>query len=81
MNYIKRLEQEKAVLKAELKAVTTGFHDLFGYLESPKFYIDTTVQVQDVMNRLQAIRDASIQAGNETENAFYRQGEDNDKAD
>lgn len=55
MNYIKRLENENRVLGAELVALKTGLGDLRSYLESQKFYEETTVQVRDVLHRIEEI--------------------------
>lgn len=55
MNYIKRLELENQALRQEKQEAKNMIHDLQRYLVSPKFHQDTTVQVQDVMNRIQWI--------------------------
>lgn len=51
-NYIHRLQDENAALTRELEALRAGLADLRGYLNSPKFGADTTVQVGDVLARL-----------------------------
>jgi len=48
MNYIKRLEEEVAVLREQAAVAYVEIEDLFEYLDQPKFtHGDTTVQVQD----------------------------------
>jgi hypothetical protein len=44
-NYIKRLEAENKIYKETI-------NDLLAYLRSEKFHIDTTVQTQDIFNRI-----------------------------
>lgn len=55
VNYIKRLELENQALRQEKQEAANMIKDLQRYLVSPKFHQDTTVQVQDVMNRIQWI--------------------------
>lgn len=55
MNYIKTLQNERQDLTAEVCGLRGGLADLRRYLALPKFHEDTTVQVQDVLNRLEAI--------------------------
>lgn len=55
MNYIKYLEGEVKELEAKIDAANRHLSELKVYLQSPKFYTDTTVQVQDVQNRLQPL--------------------------
>lgn len=55
MNYIKRLELENQALRQEKQEASNMVKDLQMYLTSSKFHQDTTVQVQDVMNRIQWI--------------------------
>ena len=60
MNYIKRLERENSALKQELHELRRGLQHLKGYLQSEKFWHDTTVQTSDVLLRLdEAEREAS----------------------
>ena len=53
MNYIKRLECELNEARTELTGLKCGLNDLQSYLHSEKFHVDTTVQVDDVLRRLQ----------------------------
>jgi len=53
MNYIKKLEAESRAKGAELVGLKAGLTDLQAYLQSPKFSEDTTVQVGDVLRRIQ----------------------------
>ena len=63
MNYIKQLEDDKVRLSAATTAALTGLEGMLAYLQSDKFHEDTTVQVQDMINR---IRD--------TQNRIYDEG-------
>ena len=56
MNYIKQLQLDKqealdCLAKAQLEVT-----ELRVYLESPKFWEDTTVQVGDIQNRIMGLR-------------------------
>ena len=53
MNYIKKLEAENTDLKARVEATDQGIQDLISYLCSDKFADDSTVQVRDVLKRLE----------------------------
>jgi len=53
MNYIKRLESELRESQTALTGLKCGLTDLKSYLQSNKFWTDTTVQVDDVLRRLQ----------------------------
>jgi len=55
MNYIKRLEKENRELAAEVAGIREGHRELLRYICSEKFENDTTVQVQDVINRLRDV--------------------------
>ena len=57
MNYIKRLEAERKEEAAELVGIKAGLSDLITYLNSPKFYNDTTVQITDVLRRIEDAKD------------------------
>lgn len=52
----------KNPLQDQLDALEAGILDLYGYLQSEKFRTDTTVQVSDVMHRLDSIRHDAGQA-------------------
>lgn len=52
MNYIKRLEEDNRKLSGELDAYKKSVLELKTYLLSDKFHEDPTVQVRDVLNRL-----------------------------
>ena len=53
MNYIKRLERDNLVRAAEMVGLRSGLTDLKVYLTSAKFHNDPTVQVADVLRRLE----------------------------
>lgn len=52
MNYIHRLQEQVKELEEERREAAEILGDLQIYLGSEKFWKDTTVQVQDVRNRL-----------------------------
>ncbi len=55
MNYIRQLKQNVAKAKAYETAMHEGLIQLKAYLCSDKFRTDTTVQVGDVLLRLEEI--------------------------
>ena len=56
MNYIKQLQKQVQELEIAKDRYNVGLQELAGYLTSEKFHTDTTVQVQDVLNRLAVLR-------------------------
>ena len=54
------------------KAREEGMRDLAAYLESEKFWKDTTVQVKDVLTRLHEIQDAVFNAEMDKRNELFR---------
>jgi hypothetical protein len=56
-NYIHRLEDEVSELRASVGDARECLTHIRTYLLSDKFHKDTTVQVQDVLNRLESIAD------------------------
>ena len=53
MNYIKKLKHNNEILVQALEAYQYQVvEEVERYLRSPKFHTDTTVQVQDVLNRM-----------------------------
>ena len=52
---IEALRANVQYLQSEIKSRDDGIRDLAIYLQSSKFRNDTTVQVRDVLNRLQEI--------------------------
>ena len=54
MNYIKRLEQQNRRLLSEVCAYENTLNDLRSYLLSDKFKSDPTVQVLDVLHRIES---------------------------
>lgn len=66
MNFIKQLQHDNKALNAQLAASHDAIRDLRRYVSSPKFYNDTTVQVQDVLNYLNNVDLAISQAETET---------------
>ena len=55
MNYIKRLEHDNTDLEMQVHEALTITRDLVKYLNSDKFWVDTTVQSRDVLARIQPI--------------------------
>ena len=74
MNYIQRVKHENETLRQALVAWERGLTDIRAYLESPKFWTDTTVQVADVHVRLTEARcrvtDVLVNAGLEVEGVY-----------
>lgn len=56
MNYIKRLEAENKNLRDIDTSKMAAINDILVYLASSKFGDDTTVQVSDMVTRLQQVR-------------------------
>jgi len=61
-HWIKRREAENRIDLAKDSAFYGGIADLVVYLQSEKFHTDTTVQVSDVLNRIQAAKDQAEEA-------------------
>ena len=67
MNYIKRLEADNKRRGKMIDAMEAELMDLRRYLTSEKFHEDPTVQVQDVLNRLENVTYAAVTADQENE--------------
>ncbi len=69
MNYIKRIEAENQEVRAREVQNAAVLQEILRYLMSSKFYQDPTVQVRDVLTRMEAFQfdagpeDASIVCG------------------
>lgn len=50
------IAQENTALKSEIKKASQALTELTAYLVSPKFHLDTTVQVADVLRRLDEVK-------------------------
>lgn len=72
LNYIHNLQDEVTALKARNAAMEEGLLHLFTYLTSDKFADDPTVQVADVLRRINVAREMANSAETETENECYR---------
>jgi len=59
-NYINKLQDEVARLESERAEALAALDELRVYLSSPKFYVDTTVQVGDVARRIEPVRMALL---------------------
>ena len=60
MNYIKQLQSHKEQLISEKRDGLDALLELQVYLMSAKFWEDSTVQVGDVLDRMQPIKAALI---------------------
>ena len=54
-HYSARLKREKAQAEAEAEELREGLRSIRSYLMSSKFHQDTTVQVGDILTRIQEI--------------------------
>lgn len=54
--YIKQLQEDNKTLNRNEQNLLAGLEEIKRYLSSEKFYIDTTVQVRDVLYRLEEIK-------------------------
>lgn len=59
MHWTLTLKADNARLKETQVATMEAINELKGYLQSSKFHQDPTVQVQDVLNRLEGILDVA----------------------
>jgi hypothetical protein len=57
MNYIKKLEASNCAYTEQVLDARDCLENFRAYLQSSKFHEDTTVQVQDVLNRLEGLRE------------------------
>ena len=58
MNYIKKLQIIADARAEQVADCNDNLNYLLAYLQSDKFHRDSTIQVQDVLNRLQSLRDS-----------------------
>ena len=56
MNYIKRLQADKAEALAAARLIETEINHLISYLSCSKFHVDTRVQVSDVLRDILTMR-------------------------
>lgn len=59
-NYIHALREQRSDLANAIIDSKTALDELVSYLCSPKFHTDTTVQVQDVLSRLEPLKSAVL---------------------
>ncbi len=71
MNHIRDLKIRRISAETELGTLLIGIQELKGYLLSSKFSIDTTVQVKDVLLRLDEVVSAAEDAKVQYENGAY----------
>lgn len=55
-NWITNLKEESARKDREIAQLRQGLNDILGYLNLPKFHEDTTVQISDIILRIQEIK-------------------------
>jgi len=55
-NYIKTMQRDVAMAEAAVEEYENGISEIVGYLTSRKFDAEPTVQVRDVIARLQEVR-------------------------
>ena len=60
MHWTNQLKVDNAKLQDDKVATMEAIRDLKIYLQSSKFHQDTTVQVQDVLTRLDVILDVAF---------------------
>jgi len=48
-----RIHEQNEVLKNQVKVLSEGLEEIRAYLNSPKFYIDTNVNKNDILLRIQ----------------------------
>jgi hypothetical protein len=60
MNYIKKLQADKAEALDSARSIEAAINHLISYLSCPKFHVDTRVQVGDVLRYLLPIRNDVI---------------------
>jgi site-specific recombinase XerD len=64
-NYIHRLQAERDRAQREVDALREGMRQLRGYLTSAKFHQDDSVNVRDVLLRLEELGAAATDAADE----------------
>lgn len=62
MNYIKQLQQDKQELNEIVSKINEDVVDLFRYLHSEKFYIDNSVNKDDIILRLNNVLSLSYES-------------------
>jgi len=59
VHWTKKREAKDRIQIAESIGFRSGIDSLISYLESEKFYQDTTVQVRDVLNRIASAKETA----------------------
>jgi predicted component of type VI protein secretion system len=72
MNHIKKLEVVAASYTEQILDARDSLNNLRAYLQSDKFHTDTTVQVQDVLNRLEPLRECLSETYYEIKEEKYK---------
>jgi hypothetical protein len=57
MNYIQKLQKQKETVQDNADKANNALVDFYIYLSSDKFHNDPTIQVADVLRRLDMIRE------------------------
>ena len=73
MNHIKKLEVVAASYTEQILDARDSLNNLRAYLQSEKFHTDPTVQVQDVLNRLECLRECLSETYYEIKEEKYKE--------
>jgi hypothetical protein len=73
MNYIKKLEVATAAHTEQVMDARDCLENFRAYLQSSKFHEDTTIQVQDVLNRLESLRECLTETYYEIKEEKYKE--------
>ena len=72
MNHIKKLEVVAASYTEQILDARDCLNNLRAYLQSDKFHNDPTIQVQDVLNRLEPLRECLSETYYEIKEEKYK---------
>jgi hypothetical protein len=73
MNYIKKLEVATAAHTEQVMDARDSLENFRAYLQSSKFHTDPTIQVQDVLNRLECLRECLTETYYEIKEEKYKE--------
>jgi hypothetical protein len=73
MNYIKKLEVCNCAYTEQVMDARDCLENFRAYLQSSKFHEDPTIQVQDVLNRLECIRECLTETYYEIKEEKYKE--------
>ena len=72
MNHNKKLQVATAAYAEQVLDARDTLENLRAYLQSSKFHTDTTVQVQDILNRLEPTRECLSETYYDIKEAKYK---------